>query len=309
MSNPNHDKRLKDAHLPEAIEGWPAGHFYSPIPSLSDVRRREDKLFGVLPLTIPGIDLRETGQIKLFEALCAYYPEQPFSDTKTAQRRFFFDNPNFSYGEAVILYCMMRHLKPKKIIEVGCGYSSCAILDANELFFNSSIACTFIEPYPNLLQSLIRPADLKRIQVLRTPLQEAPLDLFSTLSSGDILVIDSTHVSKIGSDVNQLLFEVLPALAEGVYIHIHDICYPFEYPKAWIYQGRSWNEAYLLRAFLQYNTAFEIVFFNSYFGLLHGDKLAAGMPLCAKNPGSSLWLRKRGKAAFSTQLKPLMPHR
>lgn len=299
MSHPGRNEPTDETQLPEAIEGWPAGHFYSPIPSLRDIRRREDMLFGALPNSIPGVDLREAEQIKLFDALCVYYPEQPFSDTKTAHRRFYFDNPNFSYGEAIILYCMMRRLRPKKIIEVGCGYSSCAILDTNELFFGNRIACTFIEPYPDLLLSLVKPEDLDRVQVLRTPLQDAPLDAFSTLSSGDILVIDSTHVSKIGSDVNRLLFEILPSLTEGVYIHIHDICYPFEYPKAWIYQGRSWNEAYLLRAFLQFNRAFEIVFFNSYFGLMHKEALKAGMPLCGKNAGSSLWLRKRKRGWLS----------
>ena len=75
-------------------------------------------------------------------------------------------------------------------------------------------------------------------------------------------------------------------------MHFHDIYYPFEYPKEWIYQGRAWNEAYLLRAFLQYNRDFEIVYFNSMIGARHRMVLEEKLPLCAGNPGSSIWIQK-----------------
>jgi hypothetical protein len=78
-----------------------------------------------------------------------------------------------------------------------------------------------------------------------------------------------------------------------VYVHIHDIYFPFEYPKEWVYQGRAWNEGYMMRAFLQYNRAFDIIFFNAFFALRYPETLAARMPLCAVNPGGGLWLRKR----------------
>jgi hypothetical protein len=115
---------------------------------------------------------------------------------------------------------------------------------------------------------------------------------FQQLEAGDILFIDSTHVTKAGSDVNQIMFDILPVLRPGVLIHFHDICYPFEYPKEWILTGRYWNEAYLLRAFLQYNSSFEIVFFNSYMGQLHSDQFSAA-PLFLWNPGTSIWIRKK----------------
>ena len=92
--------------------------------------------------------------------------------------------------------------------------------------------------------------------------------------------------------MNHIVFEILPSLESGVYIHIHDIMYPFEYPKEWIYQGRAWNEVYLVHALLQFNETFEIVFFNSYLGQFHRD-LFESMPLFLRNPGTSLWLRKR----------------
>ena len=76
-------------------------------------------------------------------------------------------------------------------------------------------------------------------------------------------------------------------------MHFHDIFYPFEYPKDWIYSGRAWNEAYLLRAFLQYNSGFRIVLMNSYLHKFFPDFFTEKMPLCNKNTGGSIWLRKR----------------
>jgi hypothetical protein len=272
--------------------GWPPGHFYSPIPSLEEVRSRENKIFGEIPREIPGIDLREAEQIELFNQLSAYYAEQPFQDTKQENIRYFFANPNYSYGESIVLYSLIRHIKPKRIIEVGSGYSSCVSLDTNELFFDNTIQCTFIEPYPELLYSLIKESDRERIRVIPSKLQEVDLSVFSSLVADDILLIDSTHVTKVDSDVNHLLFRIIPHIASGVYIHFHDICYPFEYPKEWVYQGRAWNEAYILRAFLQYNCSYEISLFNSFLGHFYRDILLRNMPLCAKNPGSSIWLKK-----------------
>ena len=209
----------------------PPGHFYSPIPSLDQVRSEENRLFGPPPRTLPGIDLREEQQVALLRALHPYYQDLPFPDKKTKGLRYFYENPNYSYGDAIILYSMIRHIRPKRIIEIGSGYSSCAILDTNELFFNNSIDCTFIEPYPDLLYSLTDPGDRSRNRVIARRVQDVELELFGELNEGDILFIDSTHVAKIGSDVNHIFSQVLPRLPCGVYVHFHDVFHPFEYPK------------------------------------------------------------------------------
>jgi len=112
------------------------------------------------------------------------------------------------------------------------------------------------------------------------------------LGENDLLVIDSTHVLKTGSDVDRIFAEILPRLKQGVLIHFHDIFYPFEYPIDWVRQGRAWNEIYALRTFLQYNTTFRIVFFNTCLELLIPEYFAEKMPLCLKNTGGSIWLRK-----------------
>jgi len=270
---------------------FPPGHFYSPVPSLDEVCEREDIIFAA-PDKLQGINLNRAGQVALFEAMSPYYAEQPFRTEKTDGLRFYFDNPNFKWGEAIILYCLMRHAQPKRLIEIGCGYSSCAILDINEHIFNNSIETIFCEPYPDLLLSLLNEGDREPIQIVPQPIQWIDKSLFSQLQENDILLVDSTHVCKTGSDVNHIFFEVLPSLASGVYIHFHDIYYPFEYPKEWVYQRRAWNEAYLLRAFLQFNFAFEIAFHNQYFNLFETQRLQNKMPLCAMHAGSSLWLRK-----------------
>jgi hypothetical protein len=236
--------------------------------------------------------LNEKGQINLFNKFKEYYKEQPFGEQKKENLRYFFENPSYSYSDAICLYCMIRHSQPKTIIEIGSGYSSCVILDTNELFFNNAISCTFIDPYPELLQSLIKDSDKDRIGIIPKKLQDVDINKFSDLTAGDILFIDSTHVSKIDSDVNQILFTILPHIKSEVYIHFHDIFYPFEYPREWIYEGRAWNEAYLLRTFLQYNSVFKIQFFNTFLEYFYKDEFLNEMPLCMKNRGGSIWIKK-----------------
>jgi hypothetical protein len=126
---------------------------------------------------------------------------------------------------------MMLRFSPKRIIEIGSGYSSCAMLDASELFFGGDLELTFIEPYPELLQSLIRPEDRVRISITDSPIQAVTGEAFSRLEPGDFVFVDSTHVAKVGSDVNHILFSLIPSLPDGVFVHFHDIYYPFEYPQ------------------------------------------------------------------------------
>jgi hypothetical protein len=280
---------------PEISKGnfwFPPGHFYSPIPSIEEVKQREEEIFDKIPEEIPDVDLNVEKQLELLNEFKKYYKEQPFGFRKRDGLRFYFENPTFSYYDAVILYCMIRHLQPKKIIEVGSGYSSCIILDTNELFFSDSISCTFVEPYPQLLLSLIKDTDKMKIEVIQKNLQDVNLDKFSELSAGDIFFVDSTHVSKINSDVNYIFFKILPYLESGVYIHFHDIFYPFEYPKEWVYQGLAWNEAYLLRAFLQYNNNFKIQFFNTYLEHFHREEFFEGMSIPLRYAGGSIWIKK-----------------
>jgi predicted O-methyltransferase YrrM len=285
--------RIENQQLKKYGTWVPLGHFYSPIPLIEEIKKQEAEIFDQIPRSLPGIHLNEQTQLDLLNQFQKYYAEQPFESHKSKHLRYFFENPSYSYSDAIFFYCMLRHLKPKRVIEVGSGYSSCVLLDVNQLYFENQVACTFIEPYPELLESLIQENDRDHIQILAKPLQAVATEQFAELSAGDILFIDSTHVTKVNSDVNHIFFRILPSLQSGVYIHFHDIFYPFEYPKEWVYEGRAWNEAYLLRAFLQHNSEFEIQFCNTFLEHFYEDKFIAEMPLCLKNRGGSIWLKKK----------------
>lgn len=279
----------------------PPGHFYSPIPDVAEIRRNEDRVFAAASREIPGVDLNESAQLALLAQLIPFYAEQPFTAQKQQGARYFFENNAFSYFDAVFYYCLLRHIRPRRVIEVGSGYSSCVLLDTNERFLDHSITCTFIEPYPELLMSLLDANDRARTTLIARNLQDVDPGIFGELEPNDILFIDSSHVVKTDSDVNHIFFDVLPRLQDGVYIHFHDIFYPFEYPKEWVYQGRAWNEAYLLRAFLQENTRYSIELFNAFLEIFHHDRLALEMPLCLRcaaesminTSAQSVWLKKR----------------
>ena len=270
----------------------PLGHFHSPIPDQDEVLANERTIWGPLPRTLPGIDLNESGQLALLAELKPYYNALPFEENPKSGLRYYLNNPWFGHGDAIALYCMLRHFKPNRLIEVGSGFSSAVVLDTNDLFLDGNISCTFIEPNPQRLLSLFTDKDRRSQRLIAAPVQNVDLAVFEQLEANDILFVDSSHVSKVHSDVNRIVFEILPRLAKGVLIHFHDVFYPFEYPKEWITNGVAWNEDYLLRAFLQYNHAFRIEWFNAYMGCFHQNTLRETMPLWLKNPGGSIWLRK-----------------
>jgi hypothetical protein len=139
----------------------------------------------------------------------------PFQAEKQQGLRYYYENPAYSYSDAILLHCMIRHLRPRRIIEVGSGFSSCMILDTNELLFDGSIETTFIDPCPELLLSLVKQEDKQRIKLIPSRLQDVDLGEFDALRANDILFIDSTHVSKTDSDVNRIMFHICPGLLPG----------------------------------------------------------------------------------------------
>lgn len=271
---------------------YPAGHYYSPLPDLEEVRARAGTLFDRRQAP-RGIDLNVDGQVDLLHALAPFAASVPFGLKPGGTTRYYYDNDFFGCGDAIVLHCLMRLARPARIIEIGSGFSSAVMLDTNELFLDQSVDLTFIEPHPgDRLEALLRTADRARARVIPRKVQDLDPRIFAALAPGDILFIDSSHVCKAGSDVQFELFEILPRLAPGVLVHIHDIHYPFEYDEAWIYEGRAWNEAYLVRAFLMFNTAFRIRLFNGYVGLHQREVVSATLPGMLVNCGGSLWLER-----------------
>ncbi|MCD2451817.1 class I SAM-dependent methyltransferase [Methylicorpusculum oleiharenae] len=278
----------------------PPGHFYSPLPDIDLINQCQKEVFSKTDSIPLSINLNENDQLDLLSNFAEFYSEFPFKKYSTDNYRYYLDNDFYAYSDGVCLYSMMRYLKPKKFIEVGSGFSSCAALDTAELFFKELPEFTFIEPFPERLLGLLKPSDLnnQKINICQSIVQDISLKTFESLEKNDILFIDSSHVCKTGSDVNFLFFEVFPRLKPGVHIHIHDIFFPFEYPLSWMLEGRSWNEIYLLRSFLEYNDSFKIVYFNNYMEVIHKDEVLANIPLCLTNPTNkttipgSIWLKK-----------------
>jgi predicted O-methyltransferase YrrM len=274
------------------LEFAPPGHFYSPLPDIQFVDRYTATLFNRQMKSVPGIEIQVEDQLDLVAKFSQYYEELPFQDDPCPGLRYYFRNTWFSYGDAIILYAMLRHCRPQRIIEVGSGFSSAVMLDTDDLFFANGLALTFVEPYPERLLSLLSHEDKKRSEIIVERVQEVPLERLMALEAKDILFIDSSHVAKIGSDVVHLLTNVLPMLNKGVIVHFHDVFWPFEYPEEWVREGRAWNENYMLKAFLQFNAAFKIRFFNSYLAIHHLDVVGQTLPLFLKNTGGSLWMEK-----------------
>ena len=217
-----------------------------------------------------GIDVRRDAQEALMYELAAFRDEIAALPRHATgdPHDFHFDNDRFSGVDAAVLYALVRHLKPHRFIEVGSGFST--LLTALALRRNQADGAqpsefVAIEPYP--LEFLDGLDGLTKLIV--QPVQEVPLALFEDLGEGDVLFIDSSHVLKIGSDVQYLFLEVLPRLPKGVIVHVHDIFLPWEYPQEWVMrEERFWNEAYLLQAFLTDNRRVEVMLMNCWnFGL------------------------------------------
>jgi hypothetical protein len=268
---------------------FPAGHYHSPIvdPStLGDyvtIRRSADtQLNGI------SIDIREMEAFWDFNKehiLAAAFPEN-----KTAGYRFYFEGGPFPYGDALSLHAIVGHFRPKRIVEIGSGFSTACALDSAEIHGIDDMQITCIEPYPDRLHTLLRSGDDSKVRLIDRQVQDVPLaEIVDGLSRNDILFIDSTHVLKTGSDVHYEIFDVIPAVRPGVIIHVHDCAYPFEYPPEWIENNYSWNEAYAIRAFLMYNFNYKILFWGSLFKTLFPEKVTREGGRFTKNPGTSLW--------------------
>lgn len=167
------------------------------------------------------------------------------------------DSGFYGGDDARVLYAMVRHRRPARLVELGSGHSTKVIRTA---IARDDIPCAHrcFDPYPGFTGT---PTPGFRIEPVAT--QDLPFDVFDELEAGDLLFVDTTHTVKAGSDVNRLVLEILPRLAPGVLVHFHDIFLPHEYPREWLADMRLyWAEQYLLQAFLVGNDAWEVVLAN-----------------------------------------------
>jgi hypothetical protein len=235
--------------------------------------------------------LGEVRRIAPYLAEMADIPRAANDDAPT----YHWENDFWRGADAMVHYGLLRDVKPRRVVEIGAGWSSLLMADALERNHAEGAAradVDQIEPYPRttLLSALPEHWSLHE-----TILQRADLRLFDALGAGDVCFYDGSHVARAGSDVVWFFFEVLPRLRPGVLVHIHDVLWPADYPDEWIFErGQTWNEQYVLQAFLMYNELFEPIICNS---MLFQRKRKALEELFAVTPetqhsGVSVWLRR-----------------
>ena len=272
---------------------FPPGHYYNALPDEAFVDGNAATLFKN-PVSVPGIDLNLSGQRQLVAELLEYagdYTPALTAETGDGRRRFYSSNPLYKEKDAYFYYAMLRRFQPKRVVEVGSGFTSALAVEVCERFVNPQPQFVFVDPDPERLHALFPKNTRANVSILEMPVQQADKGLFLQLEAKDFLFIDSSHVSKIGSDVNYLYFEVLPLLKKGVIIHVHDILWPFEYPKHWLDEGRSWNEAYLLRGLLSDSSRYRILCSVSYLARQQVDLLKKLPSWAAQDQlSSSIWL-------------------
>jgi hypothetical protein len=278
-----------------AIKLWvPPGHFYSPVPDPAEASRRLDEIDALTPTSLPSVRIDHEELLRGWDRLLPFLRSAPFQAERVGPYRYAYDNANYCWGDGSVLHAMLRLYRPKKLIEIGSGWSSACTIDTVQHYLDGACELTFVEPHPGLLRDLIGDAT-RAVRILERKVQDVSLETFESLEGGDVLFIDSTHVFKTGSDVCFELLEVLPRLAEGVLVHIHDIFWPFEYPRQWVIdENRSWNEIYAVRAFLANNDQWQVIAFNDYLAKLERPMIEATFPPFLNNPGGALWIQRRG---------------
>ena len=269
------------------------GHYYSPVVDQEDLRRRQDSIWNDQK-ELPGIDLNIAEQESYFNPLIEASQKIPFQNTADGSHRYYYDNKTYPHADGLVLFTMLNKLKPKRLIEVGSGFSSALTLDTMDQFLKYPIELTFIEPNPqDRLFNLLRKEDYHTTTIVKDIVQNTPPETFKILEANDILLIDNSHVSKTGSDVNYLVTQVLPILNKGVVVHIHDIFFPFEYPKEWLLDLKlNWNEIYTVHSFLLFNNQYKIIFFSDFIQSKYKDELGEKAPLLFEGRPGSLWIKK-----------------
>lgn len=268
-------------------------HFYSPVPEEEDLGY--EKISTLPGVVINDAELEHHAKIaSSYNNEVAAFPLEPSMDP----HQFNLINGNFMAVDAHLYYGLIRHLKPKKIIEIGCGNSTllaAAALKANAVENPTASECRIvaIEPYSHQ-----RISGVPGVEVLPKKVQEVDLDIFRALGPGDILFIDSSHVLRSGGDVWYEYCEILPLLLPDVYIHFHDICLPKPYPRVYFRTKHYWNEQYVLQAFLSFNSRFRVVWAGAYYYHKYPARLTQMFPqlelMKARFPDSepsSFWIQ------------------
>jgi hypothetical protein len=273
-------------------------HFYLPIPDDTDNLGE----FWRKPSVLAGIDTNDAVARDVMTRLLPPFLEEfrnRFPTHRTALTTgFYLINGGYMAVDAHVYYGLIRHFKPRRIIEIGNGNSTLLALAAvkRNAQEGHQTRLTSIDPYP---WDIFRHG-VPELELYSKRVQDVPLELFGELAGGDILFIDSSHVIRSGNDVHYEYLEILPRLAPGVMVHVHDVSLPMPYPKVYYDNQLYWNEQYLLQAFLAFNGKFEVLWPGNYMMLTYPDLMNATFPEIAimretypSSEPTAFWMRTR----------------
>jgi Methyltransferase domain len=257
--------------------------FYSPIPDLAAIPdstwERESELAGI------DFDLEE--QMAFLER------HRPYLAEFAPPAGYSFDNGSYGPVDADVLYAIVRATNPRRIVELGSGYTTLVIAEANRRSGDESALADYraYDPYPGVA----KPGLPGLTELTRTRAEDLPAEVFTALGENDLLVVDTTHTVKTGGDVNHIVLDVLPLLRPGVVVHFHDVFLPWEYPRTWAEDyGLYWAEQYLLQAFLSLNPSYEILCALYALSRRYPERLRDLVPCWREGvvPGA-FWLKRR----------------
>jgi hypothetical protein len=268
--------------------------FYSPIPDLEKLPAGTFERVSQLP----GLTWELDGQVRfvheqLGSAMRAFQP--PLA--ADANRWQYVPAESYSLADATLLYAMLRTLRPRRVVELGSGQST--LVSAQAARDNAAdgdlLELEVYDPYPSVVTEEL--PGLARLE--RLAAQDVPMAAFERLSAGDVLFVDTTHTVKLGGDVNFIVLEVLPRLADGVVVHLHDIFLPYEYPRTWLEDyGLYWTEQYLVQAFLAFNARYEVLVALHALQRDRREQMSAVLtPSALDWPGGAFWIRRMSPAA------------
>ena len=247
-------------------------HFYEPLFSRSELRHNlRDKRI------LPGVEMRVDAQRALLRRFNYQSELETIPFEPTEGKLFHYRNSAFKSGDAEAWYSVIRHFRPKQIIEIGSGWSTrmARVAIQGNQKADSSYVCEHvcIEPFPSAALTALP------VRLVQDKIENVGVSLFEGLSENDILFIDSSHMIRPQGDVLFEYLELLPRLKRGVIVHIHDIFSPRDYPDEWIMRDmRFWNEQYLVEALLSHTTKYEVLLALNFLANDFPDDLGRAFP-------------------------------
>jgi predicted O-methyltransferase YrrM len=273
--------RLTLSTLFQAVQGGlgvsvTPSHFYFPLPKLKSFEGKDWSA----SRPCAALDFHLDEQIQRLKCeIVPFANEWTFpEDALGNPHQFHFNNSFFERVDAEVAYSLVRSRKPRRIVEVGSGNTTLLMAEALEKNADEGYAGELISIEPNPA-GYLKDGLRGLTQLIESPVQRVPVDLFRTLRANDVLFIDSSHVVSIDSDVLYECLRILPELAPGVLVHFHDVFTPQDYPQKFVMTNLCfWGEQYLLEAFLSFNSAFRVVWAGSAMQKFHSDALREAFP-------------------------------